>query len=174
MVDNQRRSQSHRNRTADGAVALDKQDYLLTLPEDYPTTGNLGNGNTCAREFQVLSAAQCYGLRAYIISPTLVHLRLYRVGDQALIGSKDAVVTTPDTVQDLLFDAPVAVAVGQTYRIGFCIATGNNVSRRTTLDHPDGPVTILTANCYVYASGDVYPATQAGTSSHGVEPIIYV
>jgi hypothetical protein len=173
MVDNQRRSQSHRNRAADGAVALAKQDYLLNLPDDYPNTGNLGNGNTAGREFQVLSAAQCYGLRAYIRNPTLVHLRLYRVGDQALIGSKDAVVTTPETVQELLFDAPVAVAVGQTYRIGICIATGTNVTSRGSLDHPDGPVTVLTANCYSYVAGDNYPANQAGTNSHGVEPIIY-
>ena len=169
MVDNVRRSASHRNRATLGD--LEPQAYLLDF-SNY-TLGSAA-ARTWGRDFQVLAAAECRGARLKVGSGTGYYdLRLYRVGDEALLASKDDFWVTGNETTELLFDTPVSLATGQTYVI--CIWTELILGPPyyNASDHPDGPVTVLTTNVSRRHASDAFPETILTEQSCAIEPIIY-
>lgn len=149
------------------------QAYLLGDMSTYSTSANPGVLSTIGREFRVLSAARCYGVRMKHPYTATIGIRLYRVEDHALLASKDGLSITADTVTELLFDSPVALSTSEAYVIAYYDGTNLNFYRRASADHPAGAVTWLTYHTINSWTGDVFPQGLGVSTSWAGEPIIY-
>lgn len=156
--------------TAQGGAAVPvQQPYLLNLATY--TTGVTTNW-TLGREFQVAAAAQCYGIRVKLSGILTVNIHLWRTDTAAQVAVRNA-ITTASGANELLFTTPVTLSTSLTYRIAI-FANPLGWYYLNGADHPDGPVTILTANTYCYlAYNDGYPASSNNSYSLAAEPIIY-
>ena len=158
------------------AAAAVQQPYLLTLPGAYTSIQGGMPGWTIGREFQLSASGQCTGIRLYnqwCTGGTTCNLRLYRVGDEALLGSKNGVSITSGTVQLLYFDSPVALAASTLYRIAQH-DLGVSSYKPSGNDSYSGAIVSLTVKGSVRATSDVYPDNElwVGTRGEAMEPII--
>ena len=156
---------------AQGSAGATQQPYLLNLTT---YTDPLARA-TIGREFRVTAAASCYGLRFKSNGAQTINIHLWRTDTGAQVAVTNS-LSAANGVNELLFSAPVTLDPALTYRISVSLSSPGAVAhylRTLGGDHPDGPITILTANSRCYAAtNNTYPAT-ADTNSFGGEPIIY-
>lgn len=149
------------------AAAAQQQPYLLNFA-NYTVSAGAKN---CGREFQVAVAASFLGVRLKSYLVETINIRLWRTDTQAEVASKTSVaVVAGENI--IAFAAAVPLLTTLTYRLTAYFATTYYMVY-TTADHPDGPVTILTSNPFVYNAGaDAYPANAIPSWSYPIEPTI--
>lgn len=150
------------------------QAYLLDL-STYAVSGSPGGIGTIGREFFVTANAKCYGVRFKVPATAAgtVTIKLYRVWDLALLGSRSGLSITADVVTELLFTTPIGLVPNEIYRVCYYDSAHANYYIKTSQDEPNGAITHLTHNTTCASIGDYYPNSVATSPSWAGEPIIY-